>query len=92
MSAATVLGFDFSTTPVGALCRAIKADGKLASRHCTMTEVTNFLNLFFKTDESNRLTSHSLKDTTLSWAAKCGLPEVVRTVLGHGEHFITGKE
>ena len=49
MSAATVLGFDFSTTLVGALCRAIKADGKIASRHCTTTEVTNFLNLFFKT-------------------------------------------
>ena len=47
--------------------------------------MTNFLNLFFKTDGSNKLTSHSLKDTSLSWASKCGLPEDVRTLLGHHE-------
>ncbi len=91
MSAATSLGFDFTSTPVGALCRAIGARGKLTKRHCTTTEVTNFLNLFFKTDDSNKLTLHSLKDTSLSWASKCGLPEDVRTLLGHHELLSQGK-
>ena len=91
MDAATSLGFDFTATPVGALCRAIGADGKLTKRHCTTTEVTNFLNLFFKTDDSNKLTSHSLKETSLSWASKCGLPEDVRTLLGHHELSSQGK-
>ena len=83
MSAATSLGFDFTATPVGALCRAIGADGKLTKRHRTTTD--------FKTDDSNKLTSHSLKDTSLSWASKCGLPEDVRTLLGHQQLSSQGK-
>ena len=91
MDAAVQLGFDFDAVPVGALCRAIGRDGKLTKRHCTTTEVTNFLNRFLNTDDSNRATSHCLKETSLSWSAKWGTPEDARTLLGHHELAASGK-
>ena len=91
MDAAVQLGFDFDAVPVGALCRAIGRDGKVIKRHCTTTEATDFLNRFLNTDESNRVTSHSLKETSLSWSAKWGIPEDARTLLGHHELAANGK-
>ena len=46
-------------------------------------EIGGFLNRFFETTADNHLTSHSLKETTLSWCAKFGVDEDCRTLLGH---------
>jgi hypothetical protein len=44
-------------------------------------EVTNILRGFLKSDDGS-LTSHSLKATTLSWAAKAEIPREQRRILG----------
>ena len=79
------VGLDMKAEPLGALCRVLKGDGHVGKRSCTSDEITKFLNVFFKTDSSNRLTSHSLKETTLSWAARYGIDENSRILLGHHE-------
>ena len=79
------VGLDMKAVPLGALCRVLKGDGQVGKRSCTSDEITKFLNVFFKTDSSNRLTSHSLKETTLSWAARYGIDENSRILLGHHE-------
>ena len=75
LAAMTSLGLNFDQVPVGSLCRAIKSSGELTARHLTTSEVTDLLNHFFKTTDDNRLSSHSLKETTLSWSAKYGIDE-----------------
>lgn len=93
MEAASKLGFHPEMTPfgspVGALCRAIDNTGSVFKRPVTSTEISKFMNLILKTDSSNLVSSHSLKDTTLSWAAKFGIDEDSRTLLGH--HSLEGR-
>lgn len=84
-SAMDSIGFDHAARPVGALCRAPLTTGGLSSRSLSSEEVNEFLNRVLNTD----VTSHSLKHTTLGWAAKYGLSEPVRTLLGH--HELPGK-
>lgn len=91
LGAMASLGLNIDKVPVGSLCRAIKSSGELAVRHLTTGEVTDLLNHFFKTTEANRLSSHSLKETTLSWSAKYGIDEDSRTLLGHHELSSKGK-
>lgn len=84
-NAMDAVGFLHEARPVGALCRAPLASGGLSSRSLSSEEINEFLNRVLNTDSSNRVTSHSLKHTTLSWASKYGLSEPVRTLLGHHE-------
>ena len=79
------LGVDWNTEPFGALCRAASHDGTLCKRSCTTEEIGIFLNKILQTNAESNLTSHSLKHTTLSWAAAYGLDEPSRTLLGHHE-------
>ena len=79
------LGVDWNTEPFGALCRAASHDGTLCKRSCTTEEVSMFLNKVLQTNAEATVTSHSLKHTTLSWAAAYGLDEPSRTLLGHHE-------
>ena len=79
------LGVDWEVEPFGALCRAASHDGSLCKRSCTTEEVSTFLNKVLQTNAETYVTSHSLKHTTLSWAAAYGLDEPSRTLLGHHE-------
>ena len=85
IKAAEAVGFNFGAKPLGALCRAFNNDGNVSVRSCASNEVTKLLNAFFGTDDSNRITSHSLKETTLAWSARYGMDESCRTLLGHHE-------
>ena len=79
------LGVSWEVAPFGALCRAASHDGSLCKRSCTTEEVSTFLNKVLQTNDETYVTSHSLKHTTLSWAAAYGLDEPSRTLLGHHE-------
>ena len=85
------LGMDLDSKPLGALCRALDKHGCVTTRSCTSEEIGNFLNMILGTDSSNRVTSHSLKETTLSWSSKFGIEEDARTLLGHHELSSVGK-
>ena len=85
------LGMDLDSKPLGALCRALDKHGSVTTRSCTSEEIGNFLNMILGTDSSNRVTSHSLKETTLSWSSKFGIEEDARTLLGHHELSSVGK-
>ena len=67
---------DLTEKPFGPICRAPQSDGSLSTRSVTSEEIGDF-------DEC--VSSHSLKRTTLAWAAKYGLPEPTRAMLGHHE-------
>lgn len=86
LSAAVKLGLDPVNVAVGesfgALCRALDGNGCPCKRSCTSSEITEFLNVFFSADSSNRVSSHSLKETTLAWASRFGIDEDARTLLG----------
>lgn len=84
------VGLDARSKPFGALCRALTGSGLVGKRSCTSNEISKFLNAFLKTDNSNRVTSHSLKETTLCWAARYGIDENSRLLLGHYE--LTGSK
>ena len=79
------LKVDRNAIPFGPLCRAPGTDGLLCKRSCTSDEISAFINKVLKTAESDRLTSHSFKHTTLSWSASYGIDEPARTLLGHHE-------
>lgn len=85
LGAVASLGLDIDQVPVGSLCRALNSSGELSARHLTTSEVTDLLNHFLETTEANRASSHSLKETTLSWSAKSGIDEDSRPLLGHHE-------
>ena len=54
-------------------------------RSYTSDEVSAFINKFLKSADSDKLTSHSFKHTTLSWASSYGIDEPARTLRGHHE-------
>ena len=78
------VGFRHDASPVGALCRPPAGEGFLR-RSVTSTEIGDFMNLVLGLEGHDVFSSHSLKSTTLSWAAKYGLSEPTRTLLGHHE-------
>lgn len=78
------VGFNPQLQPVGALCRAPLSNGDMAQRSSTSDEASQFLNRVLNCYD-NRVKSHSLKHTTLAWAAKYGIGENARTLLGHHE-------
>jgi hypothetical protein len=54
-------------------------------------EVTNILKGFLQCSDHN-LTSHSLKATTLSWAAKAEVPRDQRRILGRHAAAVQGAD
>ena len=81
----SLLHVDLAARPFGPICRAPGTDGLLCNRSCTSDEISAFINKVLKTTDGDRLTSHSFKHTTLSWASAYGIDEPARTLLGHHE-------
>ena len=77
------LGIDITEEPFGAICRAPGVDGRLSRRPLSSAEASSMLNGFLGTMQDNKLSSHSLKATTLVWAARAGLGDRTRSLLGH---------
>ena len=69
--------------PFGPLCRATRPDGTI--RALTSAEGSSMMNGYLKIRPGADIetTSHSLKDTTLVWAARFGMDEHSRLLLGH---------
>eukprot|EP00435_Cladocopium_sp_Y103_P063478 s673_g25.t1 len=80
-----LLQVDTDACPFGPICRAPGSDGLLCKRSCTSTEISEFLNRILKTSDGDKVSSHSLKHTTLNWASFYGIDEQSRTLLGHHE-------
>lgn len=78
------VGLDPDAKPFGALCRPPTGTG-LGVRPITTSEIAEFLNSALSIPSEERVTSHSMKTTTLVWAARYGLDESTRTLLGHHE-------
>ena len=69
----------------GPLVRApsVKVGGAPCVRGLLSKEITSFLRTFFRNEpDACALSSHSLKATALSWAAKYGLSKEARSILG----------
>ena len=76
-----VFGFSLEQVPFGPICRAPGTDGELCERGCAPDQITAFVNVLL--EGGPRVTSHSLKHTTLSWSSAYGIDEQSRTLLGH---------
>ena len=76
------LGFDLNHTPYGPICRAPCADGSFSKRTVSTSEASGLLADFLKVKDE-KMHSHSLKTTTLVWAARFGLSDRSRAILGH---------
>ena len=61
-----MLHVNLDSCPFGPICRAPGTDGYLCNRSCTSDEISAFVNKVLKIADSDRLTSHSFKHTTLS--------------------------
>ena len=71
--------------PFGPICRAPTVDGGFTKRPVSTSEGTNMINAYlgYKDGDQAATTTHSLKSTLLVWAARYGLSEPVRGLLGH---------
>ena len=71
--------------PFGPVCRATRADGTFTCRALTSAEGTSMLNDFIEAvaGSADETTTHSLKSTTLVWAARYGMDDKSRCLLGH---------
>lgn len=71
--------------PFGPICRTPSADGNFTKSALTSEEAGNILNNYLRIPEKSdrRTTSHSLKATTLVWAARYGIDDRLRSMLGH---------
>jgi hypothetical protein len=81
-----VLGIDCSAKPFGPLCKAMDASGVFNSRPLSSKEASDLLVNFLEAKGAaagDKTTSHSLKATLLAWAARRGVAENDRVVLGH---------
>ena len=76
------LGFEIEHRPFGPLCRAPKPDGSFIKRSITTAEASAMLAGYLEV-KGERMTSHSMQATTLVWAARYGLSERTRAILGH---------
>eukprot|EP00438_Fugacium_kawagutii_P031214 Skav220809 [mRNA] locus=scaffold150:475959:477851:+ [translate_table: standard] len=84
------LGLLPGNIPFGPICKAMKPDGSFTKRLLTSDEGTGLLcgYLGLGKGDPDSATTHSLKATTLVWAARYGLGDNTRTILGH--HSIQG--
>eukprot|EP00435_Cladocopium_sp_Y103_P019907 s2627_g4.t2 len=71
--------------PFGPICRAPSSEGSFTKRALTSEEAGNMLNDYLNLPAKSELrtTSRSLKATTLVWAARYGVDDKVRSILGH---------
>ena len=71
--------------PYGPICKAPTVDGGFAKRPVSTSEGTNMINAYlgYRDGDQAATTTHSLKSTLLVWAARYGLSEPVRGLLGH---------
>ena len=79
------LGLLTGLEPHGAVCRAPTVSGGFTKRPLTSVEATDMLNdyLGIKKGTEDATSSHSLKATTLVWAARFGIGDRSRSILGH---------
>eukprot|EP00438_Fugacium_kawagutii_P013640 Skav213113 [mRNA] locus=scaffold107:30039:32190:+ [translate_table: standard] len=84
------LGLLPGNIPYGPICKAMRPDGSFARRPLTSDEGTGLLCGYLGQAKGapDSPTTHSLKATTLVWAARYGLGDKTRTILGH--HSIQG--
>ena len=85
----TGVGFDLHARPLGALCRPPLPNGQLARGSCSSEDIGAFLTRVLELTDQDAITSHSMKATTLAWAAKFGIDESARLLLGH--HSVGGR-
>ena len=73
--------------PFGPVIRTTRADGAFTRRALTSAEGTSMLNDFIEAvvGSEDETTTHSLKSTTLVWAARYGMDDKSRCLLGHLE-------
>ena len=76
------LNINLDSQPFGPLCRAPSSDGSFSRRTVTSVEASGLLRDFLETKE-DKVSSHSLKATTLAWSARYGLSDRSRAILGH---------
>ena len=80
------LGIDYHVKPFGPICKAMDASGTFNSRPLGSKEASDLLVGYLGAKGAvvgEKITSHTLKATLLAWAARRGLPENDRVVLGH---------
>ena len=80
-----LLQVDLDACPFGPICRAPRSDGLLGLRSCTSDEISVFINKVLGVADADKLSSHSFKHTTFSWASAYGIDEPARIILGHHE-------
>ena len=80
------IGLELEGVINGPIFRPASKKGGLCARGITSFEVTRFLNLAIhgvaEPSDDIRLTSHSLKATSISWSSKYGLPASDKAILG----------
>jgi hypothetical protein len=80
------LNIDYHARPFGAVCKALDSSGKFNSRPLGSKEASELLVTFLEAKGAvvdAKTSSHSLKATLLAWAARRGIAENDRVVLGH---------
>ena len=89
MESMVAVGFDVHARPLGALCRPPLPNGQLARGSCSSEDIGAFLTRLLELPDQDAIASHSMKATTLAWAAKFGIDESARLLLGH--HSVGGR-
>ena len=89
MESMAAVGFDMHARPLGALCRPPLPNGQLARGSCSSEDIGAFLTRVLELPDQDAITSHSMNATTLAWAAKFGIDESARLLLGH--HSVGGR-
>ncbi|CAK9112174.1 Uncharacterized protein SCF082_LOCUS52020 [Durusdinium trenchii] len=82
LCAAETLGLDLEKVPLGPVLPALDIKGHAVNVAVSSHEVTKLLNLILKPYNGQKISSHSLKATCLSWAAKAGMLLENREILG----------
>lgn len=82
LDAAEILGLGLERIPLGPVLPALDIKGKAVQVAVSSKEVTHLLNLILEPNPGQKISSHSLKATCLSWAAKAGLTLEHREILG----------
>ena len=84
-SVAQQVGRDFAQDPVGPLLPAVGPDGGWLRRRVDSPEASDWLTRLLQKREPSlaRVTTHSLKHTTLGWLAKFGVYGETQTLLAH---------
>ena len=80
-----MLHVDLEACPFGPIAGHLEPMATFARDHVPLMRFLHLLTKFLGIVDSDRLTSHSFKHTTLSWASSYGLDEPARTLLGHHE-------